>query len=217
MANADQMANEAQRHPKFYIPSGDMVIQVERTIFKVHSHFLTTQSEVFRDMVTAAPQSNEYNDGTESKPLILSGDRVEGWELFLSAIYRDDYLQPITYSGKESIEILHLAHKYCMNSIEAGLISRLKGGTGTAGFLDMMVASRIVDSKELYDTALQGLIVSEPKPTLEEARMIGIEAYYAITTQSLTTQSTTTKGRCRFCQHANLTMACNGGCGQWQE
>ncbi|KIM29712.1 hypothetical protein M408DRAFT_328576 [Serendipita vermifera MAFF 305830] len=196
MENTDQMANEVQRHPEFYIPSGDMVIQVERTIFKIHSHFLTKQSEVFRDMVTAAPQTTRPNDGTDSKPLVLSGDSVEGWELFLSSIYRELF-KPIIFTGKQSIEILRIAHKYCMQSAEDNLISRLKEETDTGRLLDLTVASRIVDSKELYDTALQGLIASGTKPTLEEAKMIGIEAYHVIVSQL-----PMMNGKCRNCHQA---------------
>ncbi|KIM29707.1 hypothetical protein M408DRAFT_328570 [Serendipita vermifera MAFF 305830] len=217
--NIDNTTNEPRHHPEFYIPSGDIVFQVEKTIFKIHSHFLTTQSEVFNGMI-AAPQETSmafpaqedgYNDGTNSKPLVLSGDRVEGWALFLSAIYRHNHLKPVTYDGKESIEVLRIAHKYCMNSIEDELISRLKEGNGTAGFLDLMVASRIVDSKELYDTALQGLIASEPKPTLEEARIIGIDAYYAVVSQS-----SMTAGKCRHCQrNAAGNLMCHA-CNNWQ-
>ncbi|KIM29708.1 hypothetical protein M408DRAFT_328572 [Serendipita vermifera MAFF 305830] len=210
MANTDQMANETQRHPKFYIPSGDMVIQVERTIFKIHSHFLTTESEVFRDMITAAPRSNEHNDGTDSEPLILSGDSVKGWELFLSSIYRANSFKFITFTGKQSIQILRITHKYCMQSAEDELISRLKEETGTVGFLNLMVASRIVDSKELYDTALKGLIASEPKPTFEEANMIGMEAYHAIMSQSWTTR------KCGYCHQGNNLRTKCLSCHQWQ-
>ncbi|KIM29709.1 hypothetical protein M408DRAFT_328573 [Serendipita vermifera MAFF 305830] len=207
--NNHQVVNETQHHPKFYIPSADMVIQVERTIFKIHSHFLTTQSEVFRDMITAAPRTNGHNGGTDSEPLVLSGDSVEGWELFLSVIYHDTFLRPITFTSKQSIEVLRIAHKYCMQSAEDELISRLKDETGTAGFLDLMVASRIVDSKELYDTALQGLIASDPKPTLEEAKMIGVEAYYAIVSQSLSR-------KCRLCHvPAGGNLKCHV-CNGWQ-
>ena len=38
-------------------------------------------------MITV-PQTEMGNDGTESKPIVLSGDQVESWELFFSAIYR---------------------------------------------------------------------------------------------------------------------------------
>ena len=55
-------------------------------MFKIHSHFLTTQSEVFSDMF-GAPRVDSSSDGTELKPLVLSDDTVQGWELLLSAIY----------------------------------------------------------------------------------------------------------------------------------
>ncbi|KIM29714.1 hypothetical protein M408DRAFT_328578 [Serendipita vermifera MAFF 305830] len=208
MENIEQMASEVQHHPKFYISSGDMVIQVERTIFKVHSYFLTTQSEVFRDMVMAAPRTNRHDDGTDSEPLVLSGDSVEGWELLLNAIYRESPFKPIAFTGKQSIEALRITHKYCMQPAEDDLMTKIKEGTGTAGFLDLMVASRIVDSEVLYNMALQGLIDSEPKPTLEEAKMIGMEAYHAIMNQSWTMK------KCRSCKQSG-NFRC-GYCNSYQ-
>jgi hypothetical protein len=55
-------------------------------MFKVHSYFLTTQSQVFSDMF-GAPRVDSSSDGTEFNPLVLSNDTVQGWELLLSAIY----------------------------------------------------------------------------------------------------------------------------------
>ncbi|KIM29710.1 hypothetical protein M408DRAFT_328574 [Serendipita vermifera MAFF 305830] len=192
-----------------------MMIQVERTIFKIHSHFLTKQSEVFRDMVTAAPRANDHNGGTDSEPLVLSGDSVEGWELFLSSIYRTNSFKPITFTGKQSIEIIRITHKYCMQSAEDELISRLKEETGATKFLDLIVASRIVDSKELYDTALRGLTDSEYRLTLEEAKMIGIEASYAIMSQFQSKLKPWICRNTRCKQVDNFQTQCNS-CLLWQ-
>jgi hypothetical protein len=100
----DYTTGELRRHHQFYIPSGDIVFrvcsgslryvlteqcrgQVENAIFKMHSHFLTTQSDVFHGMLSA-PRGEASRDGTDENPLVLMGDAVGGWELLLYSIYR---------------------------------------------------------------------------------------------------------------------------------
>jgi len=86
---SDYTTGEDRCH-QFYISSGDLVIQVcqlsdsviklmlyrWKRPFSIHPHFLTMQSEVFSDMIIA-PRVESSTDGTESKPLVLSGDRVD--------------------------------------------------------------------------------------------------------------------------------------------
>jgi hypothetical protein len=78
------------------------------------------------------------------------------------------------------LAILPIAHKYCMDRIETAILGRLKKARTTENYVDLMVASKIVDSQPLYQQALQGLISSTPKPNLSQARRIGIEAHHAI-------------------------------------
>jgi hypothetical protein len=78
------------------------------------------------------------------------------------------------------LAILPIAHKYCMDRIETSILGRLKKASTTETYVDLMVASKIVDSQPLYQQALQGLISSKSKPNLLQARRIGIEAHHAI-------------------------------------
>jgi hypothetical protein len=120
----------------------------------------------------------------------------------------------VKYDGKESIAVLRITHKYCMDVIEGVLLSELQTQTDTTGYLDLMVASRIVDSSALYKKALQGLINSEPKPTLEQARLIGIEAYHAIMSRSNNGAAGTTPCRLAHCRQVGF-LSCNS-CGTAQ-
>jgi len=86
--SADYTTGHIRHHHQFHIPTGDIVIQVEKAIFKVHSHFLTVQSPVFADMFAVPREGPSNADGTDFCPIILAGDPVKGWELLLSAIYR---------------------------------------------------------------------------------------------------------------------------------
>jgi hypothetical protein len=79
--------------------------------------------------------------------------------------------------------MLRIAHKYCLARVEEDLLSKLRRD-GTPALLDLLVASQHVGSTTLYQQAIEGLISSRPKPTLEEARRVGLRAYHAIMSQS---------------------------------
>lgn len=67
--------DKANRRPK-----------VENAIFKVHRSFLEKYSTVIKDMLNA-PQSRDLQQANDENPLILTGDRVSGWEALLQSHY----------------------------------------------------------------------------------------------------------------------------------
>jgi hypothetical protein len=79
--------------------------------------------------------------------------------------------------------MLRIAHKYCMGRVEEDLLKKLRR-EGTRALLDLLLASQIIGSSTLYEEAIKGLVSSRPKPTLEEAREIGLKAYHSIMSQS---------------------------------
>jgi hypothetical protein len=60
--------------------------KVENAIFKVHRSFLAKQSSAIKDMLEA-PQSSTNQDGTDERPLVLTGDSAASWELLLESLY----------------------------------------------------------------------------------------------------------------------------------
>jgi hypothetical protein len=60
--------------------------KVENAIFKVHGSFLAKQSSVIKGML-GTPQPSTGRDGTDEKPLLLTGDTAAGWELLLESLY----------------------------------------------------------------------------------------------------------------------------------
>jgi BTB/POZ domain len=171
---------------------------VENAIFKIHRYFLAKYSPVLRDMFSA-PRQDGAMDGTDERPLVLTQDRAVGWELLLDAIY-NRFVSPLLLdrlrliitllshilkgarcpSREHTLAMLPIAHKYCMDSVEKAILDHLKRANTTETYVDLMVASQIVNSKPLYQEAVQGLISSKPKLNLSQAKLIGIEAHYAI-------------------------------------
>jgi hypothetical protein len=71
-----------------------------------------------------------------------------------------------------------------MKIIEENTICQLKvASTTTAAYVDLMLASQIIDSKPLYNEALNGLRSSLPRMNFTEASGIGFQAYFEVTNQ----------------------------------
>ncbi|KAF8596121.1 hypothetical protein BDV93DRAFT_563664 [Ceratobasidium sp. AG-I] len=61
------------RHSKYYFLSGDIVIKVEDTLFKIHADILERHSGFFEDMFTT-PLSDESEGMSDKNPLCLPED-----------------------------------------------------------------------------------------------------------------------------------------------
>jgi len=81
-----------------------------------------------------------------------------------------------------------------MEVMESGIIKQLESFLTTAGYVDLLVASQLIDSKALYNKALNALIAHSQKPTLDQAKRIGFDAYFAIMDQL---------SRCRYAECHN--------------
>jgi hypothetical protein len=84
------------------------------------------------------------------------------------------------YTGEELMGVLRVAHKYCMNVIEQDITKSLAMDTSLEGLINLLVASRIIDDKELHKKAWDSLIASTDTPDLEQARRMGLDLLYAL-------------------------------------
>jgi hypothetical protein len=98
-------------HHSLYIKDGNLILQVileqpyitavielnrlkvENAIFKVHRSFLEKRSSVIKDMLEVPPPTTSL-DGTDEKPLVLSGDSASGWEVLLESLYERSARHP---------------------------------------------------------------------------------------------------------------------------
>ncbi|KAG8826144.1 hypothetical protein FRC17_008370 [Serendipita sp. 399] len=170
--NRESKIKSPQKHRNLYLEDGTLVMQVENVIFKVHRSILAQYSKVIQDMI-ALPGDGESKDGTEENPLVLIGDTAASWERLLKIPYGVPRLKSERIKGEHLLEILTIAHKYCMEEIEADIIEELKTTPSYDGLVDIVVASQIVGSKELYDEGIRRIIAYENLPTLQQAKRIG--------------------------------------------
>jgi hypothetical protein len=74
------------RHPKFYFTDGSIILDVERTHFRVHQSLLNRQSELFESMFSLKqPENATRIDGCLH--VELAGDSISDMEEFLCTLY----------------------------------------------------------------------------------------------------------------------------------
>lgn len=75
-----------------------------------------------------------------------------------------------------------------METIEEEILEYLQQAKDKAGFLTLMVASQVVGSPALHESAVIGLTPHKLNITIEEARMVGLESIHAIMVSTKTLQ-----------------------------
>ncbi|KAL1752596.1 hypothetical protein FB107DRAFT_219601 [Schizophyllum commune] len=82
----DSFTLPPQHHEKHWYDDGSVVLHVEDTLFRVHRSILAKHSEIFQDaFALPTPVEAEEHDGC---PLVrLRGDRLQGWNELLDALY----------------------------------------------------------------------------------------------------------------------------------
>jgi hypothetical protein len=87
-------------------------------------------------------------------------------------------LLAVDYTRKENLDLLELACKYEMETFKQTIISRLPiTSVHREECIDLLVASRMVNSEMLHTTAMTGLGELKECITIEEAAVIGLEEY----------------------------------------
>jgi hypothetical protein len=69
-----------------------------------------------------------------------------------------------------------------MENIEADIVEELKRASTYDSSVDLIVASQIIDSEQLYQEGIQRLTSSGSFPNLAQAKRIGVEATHTIMT-----------------------------------
>ncbi|KAG8822466.1 hypothetical protein FRC17_009563 [Serendipita sp. 399] len=167
-------------HGRFYFETGDIVFQVQATVFKVHRHFMAKISSAFQDMLDlpqprketldASGPSTPDTEHSETPHFVLGDESATGWEHILSIFYRDT----------EWADILPIAHKYLMSSIEQKGIQFLKETKEGLDSVELLILAKEIQSTELYERAFREIVAKPMIIKGEDARRIGFKDFYDI-------------------------------------
>ncbi|KAH8801865.1 hypothetical protein DL96DRAFT_1823420 [Flagelloscypha sp. PMI_526] len=102
-------------HPDLWFSDGNIVLRVGFVLFKVYKGILAAKCTVFEDMLSIPPPTESSNDQDfyDSCPLVYLDEDEEEMTAFLTLLFDGMSFRNLgPPSFKESIGIMHLAHKY---------------------------------------------------------------------------------------------------------
>lgn len=77
----------ANKHDKFWLYDGSIVLWIEDTLFRVHQTVLSNNSEIFSTLFSLPQSEDSIPDSIEGCPVVQLHDRAEDFSGFLSALY----------------------------------------------------------------------------------------------------------------------------------
>ncbi|KAF5323219.1 hypothetical protein D9758_018106 [Tetrapyrgos nigripes] len=116
-----------EQDPELFHPTGDIIIQVENILFKVHTFLVVPRTQVLRDYLsTIENQPVESHEGSSiTNPLHLSGVYVEEFRAFLDVIYDLDSI--LTQKKRDATYYLAVLRLSNMNLWEPGVDFAIQG------------------------------------------------------------------------------------------
>ena len=84
--DAENSAQSLVRHPSLWFEDGNIIIQAERTLFKVFKSVLSRESHFFKDMFSL-PQPTTLSDIYESCPLLRVHESADDFSVLLRAVF----------------------------------------------------------------------------------------------------------------------------------
>ncbi|CAK5277909.1 unnamed protein product [Mycena citricolor] len=113
------VVSPGERDPDFYLSSGDCVLRVQNTLFRVHRFLLERDSCVFAAVFDLPQGQLDVEGATDAKPIRLEGDEVEDFRALLKYMYApalDTQVKHVALTELPNIvHVSQLAHKYQMS------------------------------------------------------------------------------------------------------
>ncbi|KAJ7447507.1 hypothetical protein B0H11DRAFT_2082381 [Mycena galericulata] len=122
----DTEPTQLVRSSEVWFDDGTVVLQAEKTLFRVYRGVLAAQSPIFRDTFAIPQPPAQDSETYEGCPLVLLHDSAHDLKLFLMAIHDAGYLINSPVDGMKTLSgLLKLATKYDVEHIRTRMISIL--------------------------------------------------------------------------------------------
>lgn len=106
-----------QNHRVYYFPSGNLFIRIDSTLFRIHSHFFTRESDLWRNLLGTTTQGRTANNPIDLVNQLPCDPTptAETFANFLWVFYNPRY--GIYETTEETWAIIY-EHAYCWHFLE---------------------------------------------------------------------------------------------------
>ncbi|KII86835.1 hypothetical protein PLICRDRAFT_113856 [Plicaturopsis crispa FD-325 SS-3] len=166
------------QHPKYYLRGGDMTVNIENTIFRVHSYFFDVDSAFFRELLNSVSPGASPQGTSDRNAFKLQNVTVEEFALLLWVFYNRSYSEyeaPVD----DWVAILRLANEWQFVEVKRLAIRKLEK-------LDLDPVQKIVlyrahniDSSYLVD-AFSALCRRDTLLPLSDCEKLGMPTFLQI-------------------------------------
>ncbi|PPR06074.1 hypothetical protein CVT26_005280 [Gymnopilus dilepis] len=119
-----------RRNTNFWFDDGNIVLNAQGTLFRVHRGIIGRHAQVFKDMTSIPQPQTGQEPSVEGCPLVPLDDDPEDWEHLLNVIYdcntssfsKDTWNLPVLTS------VLRLGRKYAFDHLYGEALKRVKLG-----------------------------------------------------------------------------------------
>jgi len=159
-------ANQTFRHSSFYFEDETVVLKIQGVLFRIHRHFLTKYSPVFKDMWNLGSKDGEGS--SDDNPILLNGDDPQDFSCLLQLFYHDSPGSAVYLNAVQWCSVLAVATKYDMEIIRQKAIQKIKLANPPLDPIVQIVVARRYDCKELREGPMEVLVKRAEPLSIEE-------------------------------------------------
>lgn len=172
---------KVQRHPVYYLNSGDIHFLVENYLFRVHRYFFERESAVFREKLgIPAPAGQSPKGSTDTNPYPLEDVRADDFSQFLWVFYNPAY-SLYDADVPQWSAILKLAYDWRFSEVKK-LCCRELEKFEIEPVLKIELYQRYDIDKKLLIPSYAALTVRAEPLSVREGRQLGLETALLLAT-----------------------------------
>ncbi|KDN37627.1 hypothetical protein RSAG8_10032, partial [Rhizoctonia solani AG-8 WAC10335] len=195
-----EISEPLEHHPEFFFDDKLIVIQVEKTLFRVHKYQLA-KSEVFSDMFKRPKEGDGPEEGSSPEcPIELKDASASDFTALLKVLYASHFPKTPVPEAPLVVPALRLANLLGFSDIRGYLLPLAEKNLDD---VDKIAFAREFDIKEWLVPALVRLCKRDAVLSIEEARKLELDSILLIwrmREQHRSLSSNTTTANSLYCQ-----------------
>jgi len=171
MTRFDEIARSSDRpirHHVFYFDDGNLVLDVQGTLFRIHKYFLTRHSPVFENLFRMKSSSSNLEGSSDKSPITLQGDDPVDFCRLFRLFYHDEPGNAVCLDAEQWVSILTLADKYEMVPLRNAAVQKLTVADPKLSPVKQIAIARKYQCDELVKDPFRRLVVRKEALSKEE-------------------------------------------------